>query len=1237
MTDPTKVRGANVAEKFRITDYIGDGAFGWVFKAEQMTGLRGNAGPAAVKILKNDVADAEELLSEAKKLEACEHDHVIALLHSGMNHCEGPLQNQIYLAMELADESLEARLKSGPLSTDETRTLAMHICSGLAHVHGLKKVHRDLKPANVLRVGEIWKLSDFGILRDEGYLHTRSRIGGTPAYTPPEGLSNTLAPSFDMWSLGCLLHECLTGKLPPRDKRDPNQVKVDRSLPEPFYQVINACLKNAPGKRPSAVACIAMLDPTATPFFLSYDSDESDCFLCFDGSDCALPLLTGTLAGVEKVGGDYACLVYSDDHLEAQRLLLTETWARELGERLHADWKAFNERPYPVTLSALHVYAHKDGYRANDESLVVLDPDWLVSATDLRSVHACERIRLVDRYKTFQQNKYVILGNVVHELLKDIWDSADASAQRREKAIARQMEQLARVSGNDDALGHVRSKIDEHVQRLGAWTRKMNQRGATLRAETTVIAPEVGLQGRIDAIWFRDDERVALGELKTGSRNDEDVLQLSSYGLMLASRNEVSRDIRSMLLYSKPPYRSEAGVEERVPLDRKRFREAIVARNKVLLVDSSTNARFNEGHCHECRSETRSICKMLTHLSGHTDPRSPRLRDALTSNERALLATVGPDERAFFQEHEAKILEEMRAVKSQAAWLWSRTSQQRERAGLALRFRKVVAIDTSEPPYRYGLMINSHENHSQIGVEDRVYLSDLDGPTQGRLLQGTVVDVDYYGIVVECDEPLPFEEGWASGKIDEKLIVREFIALYQWLMQPTSLRDVIVKRLPPTFRARPEGWKQPVGAALNAQQKKAVEMSVRADDYLLILGPPGAGKTTLLAALVQAQLDLGRRVLVSANSNRALDQVVRTLIKGGLQNDVLRLGRLKGMADDVRVCALDRCHDAAASLEHKIDAIREACESKRVVAATASSLANGDFDPLLGAFDLVVIDEATQVSLPLSLGPLRYASRCVLVGDPNQLAPIRVSREIGQPSEPSLFEVLAQRVRDSGGEGMVQLNDQYRMNAEICRVPSEMWYDNALRPGTPEVERARLSVNPRKLPADVKKVLDPKHPVVFVDVPSDLSHAVRVNQEEARWAVTIVKALHDCDPSWLDSEKANDRLGVIAPYRAQVACIRRELNRVLPNVETRHWVDTVDRFQGGERDVMIFSLVGAGGGDVPEHLRDPRRLNVALSRARHKLVLIGDHDALQRHETFSHVFDIMADIDKSYRLRLGAL
>ncbi|MFB6135864.1 MAG: DEAD/DEAH box helicase, partial [Halobacteriaceae archaeon] len=238
------------------------------------------------------------------------------------------------------------------------------------------------------------------------------------------------------------------------------------------------------------------------------------------------------------------------------------------------------------------------------------------------------------------------------------------------------------------------------------------------------------------------------------------------------------------------------------------------------------------------------------------------------------------------------------------------------------------------------------------------------------------------------------------------------------------------------------------------------------------------------------------------------------------------------------------------------------------------------------SFDVAVVDEASQLTEPDTLAAVERADRFVLVGDHEQLPPVVREGDLGR----SLFERLIEAHPDAG----VLLDRQYRMAQRIQAFPSREFYDGALRPATGEVAGQSL--------ADLGG--PDRDPVSFVHV--DGEQAGNANPAEAERVGEVVSGLlaGGLDPA---------DVGVIAPFRAQVA----EASRRVPEGVT---VDTVDRFQGSSKEVVVVSFVATGSLDGPI-FEDHRRLNVALTRAKKALVLVGDREALATKPLYDRMLD----------------
>jgi len=390
---------------------------------------------------------------------------------------------------------------------------------------------------------------------------------------------------------------------------------------------------------------------------------------------------------------------------------------------------------------------------------------------------------------------------------------------------------------------------------------------------------------------------------------------------------------------------------------------------------------------------------------------------------------------------------------------------------------------------------------------------------------------------------------------------------------------------------------------LNDEQEAAIRQALTAETYHLIHGPPGTGKTRVLARLIRLCLDRGERLLVACPTNVALDRLLIALVELGVR-DFIRVGG-RATASEGFLIALERLGGEPrllgnlARVAKSLAAFRNKVRRTPLVAATAyQCLSHSLF--IRERFDRVVIDEAGQLDEPSCLGVIQLGKRFVLCGDHLQLPPVVQSRSTdGDPGlERSLFERL---LSNADRSRVTRLRVQYRMNREIQDIPSRLFYDGTLT-ASPEAAARRLRMG--SVPADdseIARITDPAKPAVFVHV--DGADTGKARAEEAAVVARIVGNL-------LRAGVPEHEIGIITPYRVQQALIRQHLS----DAHATASVDTVDRFQGGEREVIILSLARADG--VTSFLADRKRLNVSLSRARSKLIVIGHGTMLEEHPLF---------------------
>ena len=483
-----------------------------------------------------------------------------------------------------------------------------------------------------------------------------------------------------------------------------------------------------------------------------------------------------------------------------------------------------------------------------------------------------------------------------------------------------------------------------------------------------------------------------------------------------------------------------------------------------------------------------------------------------------------------------------------------------------------------------------------------------------------------------------------------------------------QLRQILMGERKPTFRemsANPQPLRSKI--ILNDVQKECVRFASSANDFALIHGPPGTGKTTTVVAFICECVADGDRVLACAPSNTAVDNLLERLIGEGVR--AVRLGHPARVTESLRHHSLDGLaeHHENASVvrdmrkeakelfkkadrwtrgkpargekqELRREAKRLMSDAKLLEKQAVESIldraqvicATTTFnEEMLGDrwFETAVVDEACQTPEPGCWVPLLRSDRLVLAGDPFQLPPTVLSSEaVAKGYSVSMLERLMELYGDSTTR---LLSRQYRMHESIMRFSSDYFYDGELI-----ADEHVASHLLRDLPG-VDDTLETEKPVEFFDTagaswdeviePEGLS---KLNEKEAQFVVFKVKQLVSQGVDVSD-------ISVIAPYAAQARKIRSLFRDIkaesgerseIANIE----VDTVDGFQGREKEVIVISLVRSNAEGEIGFLKDYRRTNVALTRARRKLIVIGDSATLGGDEFYGSLFQYFETVE-AYR------
>eukprot|EP00172_Hildenbrandia_rubra_P003107 Plantae.Rhodophyta-Hildenbrandia_rubra.ctg4569.p1 GENE.Plantae.Rhodophyta-Hildenbrandia_rubra.ctg4569~~Plantae.Rhodophyta-Hildenbrandia_rubra.ctg4569.p1 ORF type:complete len:1110 (-),score=131.42 Plantae.Rhodophyta-Hildenbrandia_rubra.ctg4569:3712-7041(-) len=465
-----------------------------------------------------------------------------------------------------------------------------------------------------------------------------------------------------------------------------------------------------------------------------------------------------------------------------------------------------------------------------------------------------------------------------------------------------------------------------------------------------------------------------------------------------------------------------------------------------------------------------------------------------------------------------------------------------------------------------------------------------------------------------------------------------------------KLRSLIVELQKPKFKSTRNCLltcsqrKQIAHLSLNDDQTIALELALAAEDYSLILGMPGTGKTTTLAAIIIAAAQKGKSVLLCSHTHAAVDNVLVKLLDLGFE-DFVRLGRRRTLIDPrVRSKHVGTLCDQPMSMRD-LEAVLE----KPLVVATTCLGINHPVFTKRTSFDLVVIDEASQIVQPICLGPLRFAgSNFVLIGDHYQLPPLvrghschASSRSLANFKTPSIgstggkekHESLFRRLCEAHPQAVTRLRKQYRMCSDIMHLTNEIVYGGELVCGSDTVAQRKLSLVFRKRAGGFLWLEDVRNPirrVIFLDTDTldvreratdiDLTNSIdnleegserrrgnessRDNEVEARIVMQCIEALS------ADGLKSEDVV-ILTPFRAQAILLKSMIGDATLTDDDGPEVKTVDQYQGKDKDCVLVSFVRSNRNQkVGPLLRDWRRVNVAITRAKSKLILIGSASTL---------------------------
>lgn len=905
------------------------------------------------------------------------------------------------------------------------------------------------------------------------------------------------------------------------------------------------------------------------------------------------------------------CVIVSSDMVGRERIVRLKAGSgSEMGRVVLRDMWAFcmDNMQAGDEVGVLAVMRGSDWVVDADHGYISLHPDILVSSTSLVGAMFCRRRGiLANIFKGLDaENKIMTIGSLVHEMFQKALEAPSCSVETLEQII----NDLMAVPSNLRSLyscgislegtkNDLREFAPQIIKFLKIYVTKElqperdNFRGTisdVVDIEENVSCLNLGVKGRIDVTVHVNvngkKKRMPL-ELKTGraSFSNEHRTQVVLYVIVMSHLGHLTDS--GLLMYLKE------GILQEVKPTRAEIRDIILLRNdfiRYLRQFSPSNLPEPIRFVNACKN-----CPYSTVCTAYLDESVSQ-----THPIRSIAPSLDPKHLEYFLKwSKLLLLEDAEGNKGKL---------EMKLTGL-VREEGCVKLGSD---FKYSFKKGDRETGLSAGS-----FVQVSSEVGSRTYMGRIVQITPSRCSVLLDKELSEEGNFTVEGYQSSMLSRYMTNLGCLIEeQNESLRKIIIDGEPSIFSEKiPKTMLSPrsleILGKLNEEQQRAVLKVLACENYILIEGPPGTGKTQTIAALIEMLLTLNQTVLLVAHSHSSVDNVLLRLT----HVDFLRMGNLANIHPKL----LDQ------SYARRSQAVKTVSEMENLFASPiiASTCLGLDNDIVAKKrFDVCIVDESSQVLQPEVLKPLFAARKFVLIGDPKQLRPVVKSLEARNEG---MSESIFERLYKSGSS--VLLTHQYRMNKVIMDLANNLTYGGVLKAGCEQVANGVLQAdkeNTTHASPWLAHVLSPllQDAIVFVDTSyyltqnPDLQFSC-VNRVEANLVIKIVE-------EFLRSGVPRENIGVMAPFTAQIQILK---DGVASNVE----VNTIDQFQGRDKECIVFSCTKQDRGENEkgeyELLNDERRLTVAVTRAKHKLVIVGDTTTLRRYRTFQSFFKFL-DVSK---------